>query len=358
MSALNLHLLAAGAVTSVGDDLVSTCAAMRAGFNQHHETAFVDQDGQPIIAARAAIDPTVWGQQRLVEMAVRAIADACGQHPLAASPDVPWILCTPEADRTGRPADDGELLQQIAASAGQPLHARSLCIPAGRTAGLMALAVAQELTHSHGHVAALIVATDSLIHPDLLAELDEAGILLTDENPHGYIPGEAAVALLVAPSPADTAAATKNRQSPIALDALAFAVTDLNSLPEPARSGSQPPPIDGQELALAMREACSDAGCATHDIGVRIADINGADTAFKESALAAERAFTEADTPLPALWMPAESVGETGAACTPLGIAWAWQAATKGYLPSGGVLVQATNSEGLRAALVMHQRRG
>lgn len=356
MSTLELVLLAAGAVTSVGDDAVSTCAAMRAGFNHHHETGFTDQDGQPVIAARAALDPALWGEQRLIALSVRAIAEAQGQHPLARHPDVPWILCTPEVDRTGRPADDHALLERIAASLGRPLPDHSLCIAAGRTAGLLALATAQELIHGHGITAVLVIAVDSLIDADLLAELDHAGTLLTEENPHGHIPGEAAVALLIAPPPVPAGGAAAAPPH-IAFDAVAFALTDTAALPEPVRKGERPAPIDGQELALAMQEACRNAGCATQDIGLRIADTNGTDTAFKESALAEALTFTDTDIPTPALWQPAVSVGETGAACAALSIVWAWHAAAKGYLPEGAVLVHATNTEGLRGALVMHSRR-
>lgn len=356
MTRLNLVLLAAGAVTPVGDDAVSTCAAMRAGFNHHQEIGFADQDGQPVVAARAALDPTLWGEQRLVDLSARAITEAQGRHSLASHPDVPWILCTPEAARTGRPANDHLLLEQIATSLGRPLPPHSMSIAAGRTAGLLALAAAQELIHGHRMPGVLVIAVDSLIDADLLAELDDAGTLLTEENPHGQIPGEAAVALLVGPTPTDEPT-TASGPALATFDAVAFALTDLAALPEPVRSGQRPAPIDGQELALAMQEACRSAGHAPADIGLRIADTNGTDTAFKESALAEALTFTDTDIPTPALWQPAVCVGETGAACTALSIVWAWHAAAKGYLPEGAVLVHATNTEGLRGALVMHSRR-
>lgn len=103
---LPVVILGAGAVTAVGDDLASTCAAMRAKFNNHKETDFVDQDWNPIVGSHAAIDSALMDEGRLVEMAVCAIQQLFRPMNVEQLSTIPWLLCTPEESRVGRPADD------------------------------------------------------------------------------------------------------------------------------------------------------------------------------------------------------------------------------------------------------------
>ena len=123
------------------------------------------------------------------------------------------------------------------------------------------------------------------------------------------------------------------------------------------------------ELAAAIQAACEQSACTPEDISVRLADCNGVEAGFKESGLAEARAFQSSDLPMPPLWLPAESLGEIGAAFAPLAIAWAWHAAIKGYLPGlpeapiaapnlakhkARTLIHTTNADGLRGAAIFH----
>ena len=146
------------------------------------------------------------------------------------------------------------------------------------------------------------------------------------------------------------------------LNTAAFTLTDPDAIPAPSRPGAinrKPIPIDGLELVMAIELACEQAHCTPDDITVRLADCNGTEASFKESALAEARAFQSSEQPLPPLWLPAECVGEIGTAFVPLSIAWAWHAAMKGYLPGQAhthtrarPLIHTTNADGLRGAAV------
>lgn len=141
-------------------------------------------------------------------------------------------------------------------------------------------------------------------------------------------------------------------------DSAAFAITDPDAIPAQSRPDAvnrKPIPIDGMELAAAIELACEQSNCTPEDITVRLADCNGTEAGFKESTLAEARAFQSSDQPLPPLWLPAECVGEVGAAFVPLAMLWAWHAAVKGYLPGQAQarpLIHATNGDGLRGAAV------
>ena len=341
-----IALSVAGMITALGGDVDSSCAAMRAKFNHYAETDFVDQDWHPIVGARAALDATLYGEARLIEMAQRALTND-GSNTLDARlcQSTPLLLCTPEPGRAGRADDDMALLARISARLGVNFHAHSSALAHGRVAGLMAIQVAQTLLYEHGHQQVLALAVDSLIDADVLAELDEAGRLLTPENPHGLIPGEAGVAIWL----------TRPSTQPVdaIFEGAAFATS------EPAAKGARTLPIDGQELAAAITTACDNAGCSPADIGVRLADCNGSPALFEESSLAETRAFTAEDAPLPALWLPAETLGEVGAAYSLAAIVWACHAQRKGYWPGQRALVHASNDDGLRGAAVLQfQFRG
>lgn len=364
MTSLPLVILGAGAVTAIGDDLVSTCAAMRAKFNNHKETDFTDQEGNPVVASRAPVAPFLMGEDRLVEMAASAIKQLSSPLNVEQLANIPWLLCTPEVTRVGRPDDDRALLTCIAERLGVKLHAASAEVPHGRTAAFVAMMAAQTMLSEGHHKHVLLVATDSFLDPDGLADLESKGLLLTPENPHGLIPGEAAAALLLAAlgneAPPPTAAIATARRLRMVFDSAAFTLTDPDAIPAPSRPGAinrKPIPIDGMELAAAIELACEQSHCTLDDITVRLADCNGTEASFKESALAEARAFQSSEQPLPPLWLPAECVGEVGAAFVPLSMAWAWHAAIKGYLPGQAhiqarPLIHTTNADGLRGAAV------
>jgi 3-oxoacyl-[acyl-carrier-protein] synthase I len=359
MTLLPVVILGAGVVTAIGDDVVSTCAAMRARFNNHKETDFTDQDWNPVVASRAAIDPSLIGEGRLIEMAAAAIKQLASPLNVEQLSNIPWLLCTPEESRIGRPANDNVLLTRIAERLGVKLHSASAEVAHGRAAGLMAMAAAQTMLNEGKYEQVLLVATDSLIDADGLADLEEKGLLLTPENSSGLIPGEAAVALLLAAL--DTKAqptAPSARRLRMVFDSAAFTITDPEAIPPQSRPEAinrKPIPIDGMELATAIELACELAHCMPEEITVRMADCNGTEAGFKESALAEARAFQSSEQPLPPLWLPAECVGEVGCAFVPLCMAWAWHAAIKGYLPGqdqARPLIHTTNADGLRGAAV------
>jgi 3-oxoacyl-[acyl-carrier-protein] synthase I len=99
-----------------------------------------------------------------------------------------------------------------------------------------------------------------------------------------------------------------------------------------------------------------DAELAAENVAVRVADINGTDASFKESALAEPIAFPSSEVPLPTLWLPAESIGEVGAAWATIAYGWIAHAARHHYLPEPTAMVHATNDAGLRAASVFEFR--
>jgi 3-oxoacyl-[acyl-carrier-protein] synthase I len=332
-------------VSAVGDDAQSTYAALRAGINNNYETDFFDQDWNPIVAARAAIDPSIFGESRLRELAKRAI-DLIGLRDIVLLKQTPILLCVADEKRIGRPVNNLQLLERIMQHFSLTVHPDSCVIPMGRTGGLVALENARKLIYEKKHIKVLIVATDSLIDADLLTHLDRTGQLLTPENSNGFIPGEAGCACLVRqPTPADDG---------LVLLGLGFTVTDPNAV-RPA--GKNQLPIDGQELGLAIQLAMNNAQIDAENVSVRIADISGSDASFAESAMAEPIAFADPDIPFPALWIPSQSLGEVGAPWATIACGWLEHSAMRYYHPGGASLVHATNDTGLRGAALFEFRK-
>jgi 3-oxoacyl-[acyl-carrier-protein] synthase I len=335
------------ALSAVGNDAASTYAAMRARFNNHHETDFSDQDWNPIVGSRAAVDPYIFGEGRLVEMAITAMRETLESAQLGAQhlSNIPILFCIAEETRISSPKDGFALLKRIAKKIDAELHPDCIVLPFGRAAGLIALKNAQVLIYENDCAQSLIVAADSLIDADLLTYLDRANQILTPENSNGFIPGEAASACLLRKP--------KHDDTGLWWLGSGFTTTDPNAhLPK----GKKKLPIDGQELAFAMKLAMEDAELAAENVAVRIADINGTDASFKESALAEPIAFPSSEVPLPTLWLPAESIGEVGAAWATIAYGWIAHAARHHYLPEPTAMVHATNDAGLRAASVFEFR--
>src|SRR5690606_31107041 len=88
------------------------------------------------------------------------------------------------------------------------------------------------------------------------------------------------------------------------------------------------------------------------DLRLRLSDADDGHDAAKEQMLALARLLRVRVEDFP-LWLPAESIGHVGAAAGLIQIAWAIQAATRGYLPGSPVLCTARNFAGERAAVIV-----
>jgi 3-oxoacyl-[acyl-carrier-protein] synthase-1 len=163
---------------------------------------------------------------------------------------------------------------------------------------------------------------------------EEGERLLTANNSNGFMPGEAASGLLVAPP-------TSGARLTIA--GLGFATEKANI--------EQDEPLRGDGLSQAIVQALGEAGCEMHDIDFRITDISGEQYYFKEAALALSRVLRRRKEEFD-IWHPAECIGECGCAVGPAMIAVAEASARKAYAPGPTMLVHAANDAGQRAAIV------
>jgi 3-oxoacyl-[acyl-carrier-protein] synthase-1 len=337
---MNLHIVSTGMVTAVGLDAPSSCAAMRARLDGFQETRFLGLDSNWLVGAPVPLPRNWIGQKRMVRLAAGAVMDALAAAP-GAEADLVLILCLAEDTRPGRPVTDPEtFLRDLAAIVGLPARTRTQLIAYGRPSGFAALDRASKLLAdgAAGHV--LILGVDSYLTVASVTHYLAARRLLGPDNANGFIPGEAAAAVLVGSTGALRLAGLGLAREP------AFIYNGRGE------DGTHLP-LRGDGMTTAYKAALDAANVDLAHIEYRIGDLVGEQYFFKQSTLASLR-LERGRTAFQDFWSPGENLGNVGAAVVPVMIGMALAAAVKGYAPGSPVLIEASGDDGACGAAVLH----
>lgn len=349
--AVPLAVRGVGLVTAVGLSAPASCAAFRAKISNPSETRFIDGAGQWIMAHQVALEQPWRGLTKLARMAARAIEEALQHLPRAQWARLPMLLCVAEPDRPGRSEGlDERLAPMIEELLGVRFdRVRSDVVAHGRVGVAVALQGARRLlapaargsAASEGVDGVLVAAADSLITWPTLGPYEREDRLLTERNSNGFMPGEAAGALLLGRS---GSMRTGGRAGELVVSGLGMA--------HEAGHIASDEPLRGDGLAAALRGALDEAGLAMHDIDYRIVDVAGEHYYFKEAALALSRTLRQRKEEFD-IWHPAECTGEVGAASGMAMLALAEAACAKGYTRGSRILAHWANDNGNRAAAAL-----
>jgi 3-oxoacyl-[acyl-carrier-protein] synthase-1 len=336
-----LAVVASGLVTGVGMDAASSCAAIRCGLSASAETAFINRAGEPQIGCAVVLDEPMRGISKQVAMAVLAIRECLAPALPAKPPEIPLVLCLPEKERPGRLPDlEEELFPAVQEALKIRFHPDSILISAGRVGIGRGLKAAERLVHEKGAPCCIVAGVDSMLVAETINSFDADHRILTPKNSDGFIPGEAASAVLLsAPS-----------RGPELL------CLGVGLATEPATIGSETP-LRADGLVEAYRAAFSNAGRSFDDVDFRIADVTGEQYGLKEAQLAIGRAMRKVKERFD-LWHPTDCIGEVGAAIGPCILAVALAAARRGYAPGPGALCHFGSDDGQRAAVVLRVEKG
>ena len=335
MSDLPIEIIDSEMVTAVGTTSASTCAAIRCGLNNFGETRFIDGRGGWIVGSEAVLETAFREEARLAEMLSIVISNLRQQSEYDLS-DSPVLVCVAERERIG---SSPELSQRLAAelSFRAYLPEGSRFISQGRVGGVVALREARELLYESGHSHVVVAGVDSYLSPLVLESLDARRRLLTDTNSDGFVPGEAASAIVV--------------RRPQATPAPTLVVAGIGFGFEKASIESDEP-LRADGLVQAIRGACQEAGCDISAMDFRIVDVSGEQYSFKEASLALTRMLRVRKEEFD-LWHAADCVGETGAAIGPLTIGLALMASRNSYAKGRNILCHFGNDDGKRASAVL-----
>ena len=335
MSSLPTAVLNVGLVSGLGLTAEESCAAIRCGMNNFLETRYIGSGGQWLVGSEVQLEAPWRGVTKLAKMAERALRECFVS---ANDPErIPVLLGVAEPERPGRFEDlPHVLLQDIERELGFRLHPHSRVIECGRISGALALLQAREMLFQGQHPRVIVAGVDTYLSGPTLATYERQDRILTRINSNGFLPGEAAGAMLLA-TPNDMITA------PLLLCGLGFGR-------EPAQWGSGRP-LRADGLVQAVRGALHDAECMLHDCDVRISDANGEQYRFKEAALAITRLLRDRRLPF-SLWHLADCIGEIGAATLPAMMAALFMGAKKDYLPGSVFLGHLSGDDDKRAAFV------
>ncbi len=324
-----VNILSAGMVTPVGLNAAASCAAMRGSLDGISETQFVVPGGDWLLGAPVPLPRDWLGEKRMAHLAAGAIVDAL-EGQAEARGDLQVVLCLAETDRPGRPMRDTDQFgARVLEFSGLPARTKLHVVTHGRPSGIVALERVRRMFAQGEAAHVLIVGVDSLLTGPTVAHYLRRQRLLTADNANGFIPGEAAAAILCAAGPPRH-----------------FALTGLGLAREEAYIyNPDDRPLRGDGLTQACRDALEMAGVRYGAIDYRVTDLSGEAYFFKQAALAMQRLLRE-HRDVQDLWTPADSVGNVGAAFVPLMVGWALTAYEKGYNPGNPLIIETSGNDG------------
>ncbi len=328
-------ILSIGMVTGVGLSASASCAAVRAGINGFRETGF-DIEGQRLLGCQVPLEDATASRSKLLKMAGMAVSECLSGAGLKVASDIPVLLCLSELNRPGRHEGlDETFFMDLCRGLGlsSPVEPERMMIQKGSVGGVWAVSQAEKtLLRNRSEV--LLVGVDSYLTPKTLASLWKERRLLCEQNSDGFIPGEAAAAVLLS---------SRKRDSALFCQGIGLGK-------ERAAFGTgQPIRADG--LVQAVKSCFSIAKTSYKTLDYRIVDLNGEYYRFKEASLLLTRTMRERKEEFD-IWTPLDCVGEIGAAMVPFFVGVAWMAARKGYAPGSGVLCHFCGDGEDRAAMI------
>jgi len=335
----SLEIASIGMVTAVGLDAPSSCAAMRARLDGFQQTGFGAGEDSYLTGSPVPLPRNWVGERRMAHLAAAAIIEAFEAVPEARG-QTALILCLAEDDRRGKPFNDSSnLLRRIANIVQVEPHVRSRIVAYGRPSGHVALDHARKLISGERLRYVMIAGVDSYLTQGAVSAYAGQERILSDDNPNGFIPGEAAAAVLcMAPKGAGL------RLWGLGLSREMASIYNTQDLP-----------LRGDGMTTAYNTAFRETGIEMNRLGYRIADLIGEQYWFKQSALASMR-LLRGRHDFQDIWSPGESLGNVGAAVVPIMLGMAFTAARKGYAAGDPVLIEASNDAGACGAAVLAAR--
>ncbi len=331
-----LRVVAAGMCCSVGYTAQAASCALRAGMDHFQESEFVTAGGHPVRVARLPETEETWGAQRLGQWMAHAARDCLSQAGTLKDEHLLTIMLAAERGRAG--VEQGQAGEAAAMSNlfTVPMDARSQVLCAGRAGLAPVLRRAYELMALGVCRQVLVLGADSYLQAQTINYYLQAERLLVPGNRDGFIPGEAAAAVLLE---------LANVQTP-GLHIVGWGQGD-----EPGRpDGSVPTRAQG--LSQAIRSALDQAGITCNDLAFRLSDQNGEGFFAGEAANAITRIAQDGGT-VPMVHTTADCVGEVGAATGPLMLAWLHHLLPRPDSPGDCGLIHLANDQGLRSAVVV-----
>ncbi len=344
-------IVGVGMMTAVGLSAPETAAAVRAGAMRFTESPIRDQRFEPFTLAVVPDDglpPLVDSlkqtaglssrEMRMLRLATGPIAECLSVVPQS-QPAPGLVLALPET-RTTRPLNPAVFLSHLWTQCGGGFDAKRSAAPdVGRAGGLIAIARAAEAIRAGQSSFMIAGGVDTYRDLYVLGTLDLEKRVKSATHLDGFIPGEGAAFLLLASA---AAAAAANLKPLASISPVAHSVETGHLYSDQ--------PYRGDGLAGAVTQLV-DAGVVSAPIAEVWSSMNGENHWAKEWGVAFLRnrpAFLEGHR----IHHPADSFGDSGAACGPAMVALQALGMRASYRHAPA-LVYCSSDAGPRAALAL-----
>ncbi|MFP2924794.1 TIGR02270 family protein [Pyxidicoccus sp. 3LG] len=353
-----------GMVSAIGDGVVTSCAASRAGLvriSPLEDVQVWDSADQQLEPSRGHRIPWVTegfsGLGRLAALATQALVELRGEFRFDQKARYALYLSAPsdfyrlrleEMDELPhrhaqrRAEYQWRLLSTVLAAASLPISPRVQPLVFGELGLLQSLQDATRQLDAGLVDACIIGGVDSLVEPQVVDALDALGLLKTPDNPVGLLPGEAAAFLLI-----------ERGEGALRRGAHPLAVLEASSVQsEPFHRLSRAPAL-GMALAQCIRDTLLRLPDRGEQTRLAIASLNGdanraSDWGHAQVRLQADKLLNHTTE-----WYPAASFGEIGAATGPVGVCMAVRGIQRGYTPEGNALLWVSGDDGSRGSLIV-----
>lgn len=334
-----LFVAGVGMVTAIGEATRETIAALRRGERRAAKTPLVDLTGDRIVGSFAMpVHADHEGAARALRLAFPALVECIETAPPVAGPSA-LFLCTPlswgsfGAEFAPLLAPVREEWSAVVCAIAAEIEARGARVPPslrfvlarGHAAGVLALEQAAALLDRGEAAQAWIVGLDTYGERATLERLALTGALKSRHVPCGFVPGEAAAVLCVRPAFPETCG----------LVVRGLGVAKESDTPSTARA-----------LTSAVSRSIDIWGGGAASIATVAIDLNGERERAKEWSFAATRTLWR-ERAAPLLLLPAQQLGDVGAATVPLLVGLL----ASGQKRPGPALALASSTDGLRGVV-------
>ncbi|RKG85799.1 beta-ketoacyl synthase N-terminal-like domain-containing protein [Corallococcus terminator] len=353
---MRLAITGLGMLSTLGEDVISACAALRCGMARPAPLRFEvysedDEEGVERVVGHPlqGITNGFEGLGLYTLMAAHALNDLVCYAGLDRRDKGFWAstalfscLSRPRMEDLGATFEElleERLVASVLAETQLPAVAgRGRRFMSGHASVLEAIHEARQELQSGRVRRVIVLAVDSLVGDDDVMWLAQRGMLKTTQRPVGMMPGQAAVALLLEGE-------SEARRRGARVEAFIEAV-HVGREPD---SRERQQPGTGQALAGVLARSLE----GRPGIADAYGDLNGQETRAREWGNALVRLSGTHDLPV-APRCPATSLGDTGSASGAIAIAAATRSLLRGYARGTEVLVWSSSDSGeVASALVV-----
>jgi 3-oxoacyl-[acyl-carrier-protein] synthase I len=344
-----------GMISSIGPDVATSCAALRAGLVRPREIPYFSLLASESQRATPVIGRPIHGYTEglgtvalWIRLGLACLQDLIGFGRLPCNSDGTFwsmtglIAATPSLDSSRFDSDEpitseiirADYLEPLIGLLDYPIRQRnvdSICI--GHVGAISAVKRAQTMITRQQVERVIVLAVDSYLDPSTLEWLDEHNRLKTADNPVGIIPGEAGACFMI-----------ESRASSTKRSATICAALGDPALGEEAHFPSDDP-ITGVGLSTTLSEALLRAAVRRLFEGDVISDCNGEPWRARELGSARVRLSDKLGSRANFIF-PCASLGEIGAASGTVAVCAAARSLQRGYATGEAVVIISRSEQG------------